>query len=422
MSKRVVIYHPSKYLGGSEVLFARVAILLQDELNCEVVLVDYNSGGTLKKALGNRCGDFIFLDCANKNFYEKIDGSVLLASARNIVRFYAECPNSFRNIEFRPVFWLLHPEELYAQIAVGYNRVKKVFGYEILRFFYKINPFRFCFEKTLKKLLEVDAIYFMDQAVFSESEWIMSNKIPDPKYLRLISGLDKLDCALSLDSDVEKSKFVLISRLDSFKLPGIYKLLIDLTLLYKNNSWFGNITIIGSGDGLQELKNFSLDLPFEVNFAGYVPSSDLRSFLVSGRYGLFFGMGMSLLEGASIGLPCIMLPASEKNITEDKCYATLGCDIDILGEYLNSPARCQNYKNLSDLISSISDDWSKYSNSSLCFFKNFYDKQVGLTSLNNIVYGGGNKIKPERNFVIIFRVLEFVRHKGKTIEKILNRI
>jgi hypothetical protein len=380
MISKVFIYHPSKYLGGTEVLFSRVAILLKDQLGCQVTIVGYNESCAVKRALGVRWRDFNYIDCARSDWYSELNGCALISSAKNIVRFNSI--NFAPNVRFRSIFWLVHPAELYSQIGVGYDRVKKILGYKFLRFFYRLNPFSFPFESLLKELDSCGSLYFMDRSVLRESEWVMIRRFVNPRFLYLTSGLISRECKVPRGENC-----VLLSRLDSFKISGINRLLTDLESSQKSGGWSGNLTIIGDGDGLELLRERARKLSFTVEFAGYIPSDKIRDYLLEGGFAVFFGMGMSLLEGASIGIPCIMLPASDTDINDERCYISLNVEDGGLGEYFYSPSRSAGYVALPELLQDIFCNADAYKEKSLLFFEKFYSYDASVNGLKNALVG-----------------------------------
>lgn len=380
--KKVFIYHPGNYLGGTEVLFSKLAIVLADKLGCQVTIVGDSSGCAVRRALGKRERDFNYMEISDKRFYSVLSGGVLVGSARNIVLFYSSIPLRYRKVQFRPVFWLVHPAELYAQIGLGYDTVKRKLGYRALRVFYRFNIFRFRFEAVLQRLNNSGSLFFMDRAVLRESEWVMSIKFEDPKFLHLVSGLSCFDKTAGVPS---LKRLVLVSRIDSFKMPGILKLLYDLESAYVRGGWSGQLDIVGNGRDLPQLQKVTDSLSFQVNFAGYIPSDKLRDFIISGGYGVMFGMGLSLLEGASVGIPCLMLPASERKISCDECYVGLDPSEDSLGEYFDSPARNFDYNNLDYWLEEYSHNWEFHSQKSLDFFLRYFDEVHAVESLRQVI-------------------------------------
>lgn len=372
-NEKVVLYHPSLYLGGSEVLFARVACLLLDH-GYEVHLVDHDNGAT-RKALGSRCAEIFFHGYGLDTFYRVLeDGGVLIASAVNILRFYNEVPSGCQ--DFKVLFWVLHPAEVYAQIGIGYDKVKKVFGYDWLRWCYAINPLHIPFERLLTVLNASHSLYFMDAAVLAETEWVTKKKLINPQYLRLVTGLES--AARSVNSPSTPNRYLVISRLDSFKVAGLVKFITDMNRYAHNDRASSFIVdVIGDGAAETELRALAATSLVEFNFLGHLTIDRIRSVIFSGAYTCLFAMGMSILEGASAGLPVVLLPASEGFIVKDDCYVVVSSESDVLGEYFESPAKRQNYQSLPAVLDLIKKDWEASSDKVLDFFINFYSSGFG---------------------------------------------
>lgn len=381
MINKVFIYHPSKYLGGTEVLFARVALLLRDRLGCQVTVVGYSENCAIRRALGSRVNEINFLDCCDPSFYAELDGSALVASARNIIKFYGESQRFGENARFYPLFWLLHPAELYSQVGVGYDRLKMILGYRFLSFAYKWNPFRFSFERLLKSLHNSGSLYFMDKSVLAESEWVMSCNFEGARFLHLITGYQQNKIYPLPGSS---NNFVIVSRLESFKLPGIYKLLSDLEAAFRRGRWGGGLYIVGDGEGAAALQAYAEGLSYRVSFLGNVESDKLRDYLVANKFAALFGMGMSLLEGASIGMPCVILPASQVPVESDSCYVYLNENVDSLGEYFNSPAKGFHYLAFDDVLDLLGSELEGET-SSFKFFNAHYSPDNGVNFFRELM-------------------------------------
>lgn len=372
----VTFYHPSRMTGGSEVLFARCAVILKDQYGIDVNVIDH-ADGALRGLLSNRPSEFRFFSDITDPMLD-LSNTVVLVSARNILQFYSRLPASLASSQLSVVFWLLHPAELYAQLGIGYDRIKRSLGYKTLRRMVRMNPGTQKFRAVVQELAASGSLQFMDSAVLAESEWILDIKIKNPNFLHLLTGLSAAEVNGSARTG---RKLVLISRLESFKIPGILKVLNDLAAAYEQGLWRGDLTIIGSGAAFEALATRASQLPFEAKFTGHIPVAALRDALIEGEYSVLLGMGMSILEGAALGLPCIILPTSDSVIKDDCCYATLDPTEDSLGEYYDFPEYKLERHGLSDLLVDIFNRWDKYQARSVQFFAAYYEAERSSSEL-----------------------------------------
>lgn len=346
--EKIIIYHPSKYLGGTEILFSRVIDVLLGASFKEIIVVDYNNGilsANLKK------NGVTYYNVRDVEWIKCVSSSLVLASARNINRLF-DTIGSVTNVHV--FFWLLHPSELYSGYCIGSTGIKKKLGYPLLKSYLNLLPGFRMFSRNIEYLISHNNLWFMDESCKAESEWALDIKIASNTILPLVTNLEVNsafnDCS-EYHSDLTY-KLLVISRLDDFKVYSIYKLLKDLKRLEQENRTF-ELHLIGDGEHRDSL----IDECGKINniklvFHGYMQNDMLNDFLTQNHFDLLFAMGTAALEGASRGIPTVLLAATNSPIVNrNDVYKYIDRQKSIsLGEYLDTPFENINGMTLEDVI------------------------------------------------------------------------
>lgn len=399
----IIIYHPSKYLGGTEILFSRIIDLLISKGIKNINVVDFNDGVLTSKL---RNSDVIYHDVINFDISALFENSQLIASARNISRVIYECKkNDILNL--KPMFWLLHPSELYAGYCIGSSALKRI-GYKYLKLFIKILPAFNVYKNIIQSLDVNENLWIMDGACQSESEWALGYSFRKDIVLPLITNLEQ--SLISYKGDSAK-KFAILSRLDDFKIHGIIKLIDDI-ILYNSINVTDNVavSIIGDGPARSMLEEKYKD-KLNINFLGYVNNSDLTDLFETGNFSILFAMGTSSLEGCSRGVPTVLLPSTDKPIiNRDNIYRYLHLSKGLdLGEYINTPFESSGYINFNEMLDYFEKNKNKLAEYSISFFEEHYGKVVTQDKLLSVIMGGKvlqiNNIKTSMLFSIYTRFL-----------------
>ncbi|TNM78315.1 hypothetical protein FHR03_25350, partial [Escherichia coli] len=211
--QKIIIYHPSKYLGGTEILFSRVIQLLLSVKLLNIHVVDYPDGILIGKFHNEKVK---YHDVINYNTKDVLEGALIISSARNIYRVFYECvKNDVR--EIKPMFWLLHPSELYAGYCLGSTFLKKI-SYTVLKRYIAMLPALKFYINVIRELDINKNLWLMDDTSRRESEWMLNYQFRDNAVLPLITNLD---CqSISYPVTTQNIKILVISRLDDFKVYG----------------------------------------------------------------------------------------------------------------------------------------------------------------------------------------------------------
>ena len=321
-----VFYNPFKKIGGVSILFIRLAKLLLKKGH-NVIFVDMKEGYMVK----NRIKGVKFI---NYNEPHKIPKkSILFLQSTPYWRI--KKLNQFAD-EMKVIFYNLHPNNL------NFNLVSTHSRYFFLVPFKKIlNTLSFLKKKKLSKFLDFlykkKGIIFEDEFNFYNTNKLYNLKKTEASYLPIFieNNGDKFLNRKKIHPS-KMLKFVWLGRLDDFKISIIKKIFYSLNE-FTNYSF--EFSLIGDGNYLSHLKEFSKQFYFKTYFLGEVDNITLKKTLKN--YDVCFAMYTSALESSKLGIPTICVDYSYFNIKNyyrfeliyDKKNFTLSkeiSDLDIL--------------------------------------------------------------------------------------------
>lgn len=161
-------------------------------------------------------------------------------------------------------------------------------------------------QKFLKRVCERDAVFFLDRThLMAQNEWIeptgqfqFAEYYVPPKVIPA-----RIRCKQQLISDSEINVAVL-GRLCTDKIFSILNLLRQLEVL--DDSRVKNVYVIGSGEESARITEKEWNNNIAVHLEGTITGEELSEFLAQ-KVDILFSMGMSVLEGARIGLPSVIM-------------------------------------------------------------------------------------------------------------------
>ncbi|NIF31120.1 glycosyltransferase family 4 protein [Enterobacter sp. Cy-643] len=395
---RITIYHPSKYLGGTEILFSRVIELLVARGYQEINVIDFEDGILSTKLRNDRV---CYHDITHFDGKHVLEGATLIASARNIARVLLDC-KAHSIVEIKPFFWLLHPSELYSGYCIGSTALKRK-GYQCLRTYIRILPAFKTYKKIIQQLDNNQNLWIMDGACKKESEWAFNYQFRKNIVLPLITNLEyqPLDAV-----PPGGRKFLVLSRLDDFKTHGILKFIEDV-IEYNRVISGEKITVSIAGDGparkMMEDKFFGRQ-DIKVEFLGYVNNSDLSQLFCDGHFSMLFAMGTSALEGISRGIPTVLLPCTDKAIEKrNDVYKFLHLSDEFtLGEYINTPFESDGYLTFEQIVLIYYKNELDLVSQSSVYFQRSFGKAITQDNLLNVVLNSNSVLVSELKTSKIF--------------------
>lgn len=375
----LIVYHPSRLFGGTEVLIINLIRMLKPIFK-DIFVVDYTDG-VLKNELSN--DEVTFYDMADiSTWITHLHNKKIFLSAKNLARmlFLANKEN-LESLDF--FSWVLHPSELYSGYALGTSKVKNKIGYFGLSFYLKLVPGFTSYSKIIERLNHRNNICFMDESCFQESNWFFCKRLSE-NYLPLITDLtvSGSDCnEACCDNQKATIEFMVISRLEDFKTAGIVKLIDDLSnYIEVNKGECIKLHVIGDGNDYDKInaiaKNCGKNL--EVILYGYIKKAELGSFFRKYKISALFSTGTSALEGVSRGVFTVLLPATDRKIKiRNAVYKIMHMQSSCsLGEYIGTPFETPGYLSLLEVIGKIKDNSLNNSEKIKNYFELYYSKSL----------------------------------------------
>jgi len=273
-----VFYLPSKYVGGFEIFFIRIAKLLL-EMNYQVYYIDYIDGLS-RKELNNT--NIIFIDYNDNNFLKEFNIPINLIIPFTMMHEKKYITTLYN---YKVLYIIAHPKSYYFLQYRSNLKNEKLDNI--------INNIR-------------DEIVFMDKACsINFKKYYPENNF---KYLPIFSPNINIEINNNLIND--EINIGWLGRLDSDKIYSVINILNNL-YSYKTNKK-KNIHIIGSGDS-KNLINLEHYLNGNINviFLNTLLNDEKNNYIIK-NFDISFSMGTSGLESASMKIPTIIPMCLEK--------------------------------------------------------------------------------------------------------------
>lgn len=185
-------------------------------------------------------------------------------------------------------------------------------------------------------------------------------------------------------------RFGWVGRIDNdFKVGPLLSLLHDLNQLHRDGMIYVNeFSIIGNGNAMDLINDEIQKLSFSVKLLGVVPNEKL-SIEINNKIDVLFAMGTSVLEGAKISLPSIIVNPFSLGASEQSGYRWIYDSIGYsLGEFsLGDIYPIQRKMKLNVILSELMQFGYEYhANKSYEYVESFYSDTVfeALVQLINI--------------------------------------
>lgn len=218
-------------------------------------------------------------------------------------------------------------------------------------------------------------------------------------------------------------RFGWVGRVDyDFKVGPLIKLLQDLDRHHCDGLInIQNFTIIGNGNAIDLIKKEIEALSFNVNILGMVPNNVLSN-VIDDNIDVLFAMGTSVLEGAKIGLPSIIVSPFSLGSSEQSGYRWVFDSIGYsLGEFsLENVCPAQRKVKLDIILDELAQfGYNYHASKSSKYVDSFYPDKV-FNELSRFIYAKkyniGYKDKLLFTYSSIFQVLKKLMKKLKNKE------
>jgi hypothetical protein len=334
---RIIFYFPYRGMGGVSVLFVRLAEALSTDH--EVYLVDYRDG-----YMGQRVPRGVhFIDIEGTEAFP--DQALLVVQsmkAWNLAAIDRVAP------ETRVLFWTLHPYNLYPFLFSDFSgsRGRRMVG----RLLKPLSLSRVArLRRLVTYLVEHRALVFMDAENRGKTaSFFPGISIPE----RYIPVLSAAPTQRQMGAVRQPLRCAWVGRIVDFKVTILAHLIERLDAATDALGGI-DLAIVGDGDHVEWLRAHAARFRrVRVSFVPAVPLERLETYLVE-NVDLLFAMGASALEGASRGIPTILLDYSFRPVAglyrfrfmHDRAGYTLGESI--------SPIHLEECSSLESLLQSL---------------------------------------------------------------------
>ncbi len=161
----------------------------------------------------------------------------------------------------------------------------------------------------LEMVYRTDAVFFLDAAHRdAQNKFIKAEKgyIFPEKYVPITIKIEKrVSPKIDYLCDMRYLSIAILGRLTVDKTYSIINVLkcikstvVDIPL---------KIYIIGNGEGGEKIKSFCNNKNVTIEMKGVISGKALQAFLID-NVDVLFGMGSSVLQGAGLGLPSVIIP------------------------------------------------------------------------------------------------------------------
>ncbi|MFH6896548.1 hypothetical protein ACHCAL_21165 [Providencia huaxiensis] len=339
---KLVIFHPTSYFGGASVLFSRIynyAI----ENNVDIIYIDDDNGYTKSRNVNKK--QIYSIDQNLNNLISEDDVIICTTTQIKMLKRYL----SDLTENPRVMLWVVHPYEASLHFFRGNRRVLKL-------------PFKYATSKILinsqhKKRKEIikfinqyvgNSLFFMDAPCINATNYFLDTKlvanldniIPIPYQHITFTRNEKKH--IKKDNSINLSYF---GRVEHFKTGPLISLLNELSKIKDVNRIIFHI--IGDGQDLSRIiSKFSKKMT--IISLGLMENEDAKAYMKE-NIDILFAMGTAAIDGASLGIPTVLLNASNSARKQryDWLYKEQGFS---LGDYSDAPWFCSPIKNLRHII------------------------------------------------------------------------
>lgn len=364
--KRIVFFFPDRRIGGGPFYLLRMAAELSKNNEYEVYYIDYKDGYTHKIDIDVSNIKFIdFEDYSPSTIF--IDDAILFAP----IHYLHNMP--YMHLNTKVLFFNWHHESIpVLKNNMGFNDFEL---YKYMKLVNKHNAQVFC----------------------DIGHWSENNK-------HSLQDFNRNYVPVHINEKKERANNQLVNNniniciLGRIVLDKVYSIINIIECAKKYNGGKIIIHIIGDGDQKDKIINYKNLGQIELRFAGVLSGDKLNKYLKE-NIDILFAMGTSVLEGAAIGLPSIIIPYSIHSFHLDQftyLYDTvgycLGWDVDQLkyvemkknsfSEIINYiykenkkfevGKKCLEYVLNNHSVKSSTENLEKYINSTTLEFKDVY--------------------------------------------------
>ncbi len=383
-----VLVNFNEYLGGGETLLIRYADFLNKRNSKYLVLTSDDSYisqfvDVEFLEIYNKAIDFQYMRKFERDSFVSWLITVLESNDEplDIVTFCLRDLHIINNVLYQfscqykvtVTHLLLHPlDHLYMCQSIGDKVISKLFGYSRYSLNQNIEGNKELLRNVYKNKNLISMNFNVTNRLFQDTSISTDKQIIPLPFIE--SNFNTDSCAPDFDSDF--IKIVWVGRIVDFKIPAI---LAMINYVAENKKV--KFDIVGYGNEKiirREIKKF--DVADRVNILGKVAHSNLKGLL--SKYHIGYGMGTSVIELTSIGLPTVVALAqpSFRPFANPICAGVLyEQPLGNVGDDLYSDSKLDNYSSIGSAIDQILMDPADYLRKLLDYVSINFDNNVNFS-------------------------------------------
>lgn len=375
-NKSLYFCFPYHEVGGVSVLFLRMAQTLSKKIDNPIHLVDYADG---YMATHNKSSKIKLLEYKDDQpVLIPEDGILILQSMTPWSIF----PSLKIHDNAQVFFWNCHPYNLVPTFPGIRNFMYSSSFFTKLMLSTLLISFKIKMRVFLEVLQDNKAIAFMDRTNVEVTQGSLDVKIRSQTYLPVAIDHCSLEINLSKQELSKEIRAAWIGRVADFKVHILLYSINKLSSWAMEHKKKCSFTVIGTGEFLDFLRSSvqAHDF-FELRFVKNLSTNELRDFLKN-ECDVLFAMGTSALEGASLGVPSVLLDIAYGKIKGDYLFKFLfeetGC---VLGDILSSKSFKKDNKSLERILGLLENNFAIVSQQSFEHCKKYHSIEVVTDNL-----------------------------------------
>ena len=337
----ILIYSNSKIFGGVEIIIYRFCEYLKyRKIKFKVV---ENNNTYLASLIGR------------DNICSTNDDSIVDFKYVFLANFCKVLEPQFLSLksELRVLSWIVHPNELYTSFYKDYRKLFRLFGYNSIYITKLLSRRKYNLNLNLiNKVTKNNGLCVMDEACARSISFFYPAIENNIKIIPVpVPVVNYSTESYSCNDDI--LRFGYFGRMDKMKFSALIGIIEEISLI--DNSEFH---FVGKGSYVPKLKKTCRDKKIKFYDYGFRDNLEARSILKK-NVQLLFGMGISVLDIASEGVPCLLIDPNITFFTKKQSKFRFVHQIEgySLGEYRDFPYYKEGEFTLSECIDKL-----KYNN------------------------------------------------------------
>ncbi|MFS1984175.1 glycosyltransferase [Vibrio breoganii] len=314
MLEQLYVYCPGKSPGGTNALFSKVAEYWRTVSDKLPIIIDFKDG-IMHESLKSKNVEFDLIEHIEGKVVYLPKNSVLLInllSARLIG--YKIIPHKNTKI----VMWSTHPLDAFKWFPSYHLTLKK--GASLQKRHVKFLHGKYYARLTsfYDTAIDKNGLIFMDDFCAKKYQYIFNSS----KKYRIVPVFSDVNEKLLLSSPKnyeDYDSFIWVGRVADFKYKTLVAILNDLNFSCKKYNRKIKFNVIGGGAKFYDFKNKVNEIEgdlLDVNLLGTMGFDELSRYL-SNSSDVFIGHGLSMIEAAKFGLPCIVADGTYLDFNEN---------------------------------------------------------------------------------------------------------